>query len=57
MKLVPCRGCKQPVARNARICPGCGARAPGRSRKWAILSMGLFFAMIVLAVYLASGDS
>jgi hypothetical protein len=48
-QLAPCRSCRQPIARNARVCPHCGARRASGLLVFAGWLFGLIFlgAMII----------
>ena len=56
-KLITCKTCGVEIAKNAKVCPSCGAKNKRGKKKWFFLILLLLIVVVFFAIVLGGGDS
>ena len=56
-KIIQCKTCGAEIAKNAKVCPSCGAKNKRGKKKWIFLIIILLIVVVFFAAVMGGGDS
>lgn len=56
-KIIQCKTCGAEIAKNAKVCPSCGAKNKRGKKKWVFLIIILLIVVVFFAAVMGGGDS